>query len=113
MAYDMFLADRVQELLRRKTGSFESKKMMGGLCYLVDNKMCVGIVNDKLMCRIGPDNYEHALSKEFCSEMNFTGRPMKGYVFIEAEGVLTDNELQYWIGLCLAFNPIAKSSRKK
>lgn len=87
--------------------------MMGGLCFMVDDKMCVGIVKDELMARIGPDAYETALQKDGCKEMNFTGRSMKGYVFLEPTAVDLEKDLEYWVQLCLDFNPLAKSSRKK
>lgn len=80
---------------------------------MVDDKMCVGIVGEELMARIDPDIYEEALDKPGCKEMNFTGRPMKGFVFIESEGTDMDDDLDYWVELCLEFNPRAKSSKKK
>ncbi len=113
MAYDEFLAERIQLILKEKSVSFEEKKMMGGLTFMVDGKMCVGIVKNNLMARIGPDAYGDALTKTGCKEMNFTGRPMKGYVFIEPEGYDMDEDLEYWIQLALDFNPFAKSGKKK
>lgn len=113
MAYNEFLADRVKNILNEKRIVFEAKKMMGGLCFMVDDKMCCGIVKDQLMARIGVDAYEEALTKKGCSEMNFTGRPMKGYVFIAPEGIDLEDDLAYWIQLCIDFNPLAKSSKKK
>ena len=87
--------------------------MMGGLCYMVDDKMCVGVVKDRLMARIDPDIYDEALSKPGCREMDFTGRPMKGFVFVEPVGIDMDEDLDYWVELCLDFNPRAQSSKKK
>ncbi|MCM8568647.1 TfoX/Sxy family protein [Gramella jeungdoensis] len=113
MAYDEFLADRVRRILKQKAVSFEEKQMMGGLCFMVNDKMCVGIVADQLMARIDPGIYREALKKKGCKEMNFTGRPMKGFVFVEPDGIDTEEELEYWTGLCLDFNPKAKSSKKK
>ena len=113
MAYDLLLADRIRSDLKEKRVSFEEKNMMGGLCFLVDDKMCVGIVKENLMARIDPEIYEESLRKKGCKEMDFTGRPMKGYVFIEPKGIDMDSELSYWIDLCLDFNPKAKSSKKK
>lgn len=113
MAFDEYLSERINRILTNRNVTFSSKKMMGGLCYLVDDKMLVGIVKDELMARIGEDAYSNALKKEGCKEMNFTGRPMKGYVFIESEALDLDEELEYWIDLSLAFNPLAKSSKKK
>ena len=113
MAYDEFLADRIRQTLKEKSVHFEEKKMMGGLTFMVDNKMCVGIVKKNLMARVGPDEYEEALKKEGCNEMNFTGRPLKGYVYIEPFAVVDEAQLSYWIQLCLDYNPLAKSSKKK
>ena len=87
--------------------------MMGGLCYMVDDKMCLGIVKNNLMARIGPEIYQEALQKKGCKEMDFTGRTMKGYVFVEPEGVDMEDDLNEWVQLCLDFNPKAKSSKKK
>lgn len=113
MAFDEYLSERINRILTDRNVTFSSKKMMGGLCYLVDDKMLVGIVKDELMARIGENTYSNALKKVGCKEMNFTGRPMKGYVFIESEALDLDEELEYWIDLSLAFNPLAKSSKKK
>ena len=79
---------------------------------MVDDKMCIGIVKNDLMARIDPDIYQEALSKKGCKEMNFTGRPMKGFVFVEPEGIDMDQDLEYWVNLCLEYNPKAKSSKK-
>jgi len=113
MAYNEFLADRIRRIMDEKKVMYIDKKMMGGLCFMVDDKMCLGIVKDEMMARIGPDQYESALTKEGVKEMNFTGRAMKGYVFLDPEAIDLDDELAYWIQLCLDFNPIAKSSKKK
>jgi TfoX/Sxy family transcriptional regulator of competence genes len=113
MAFDEFLADRIQHSLKRNHITFEAKRMMGGLCYLVDNKMCLGVIKNKLMARIDPDKYFHALTLKGCHEMDFTGRPMAGYVFVEPEGIDMDDELDYWVKLALEYNPKAKSSKKK
>ena len=113
MAYDEFLADRIRSVLQSKKIAFEEKKMMGGLCYMVEDKMCVGVVKDNLMARIDPEVYDEALSKTGCKEMDFTGRPMKGFVFVEPLGIDVEEDLDYWVQLCLDFNPKAKSSKKK
>jgi TfoX/Sxy family transcriptional regulator of competence genes len=113
MAYDIYLADRIKAALKENKVAFEEKKMMGGLCFMVDDKMCVGIIKDDLMARIDPDIYEEQLQMKGCKIMDFTGRPMKGYVLVEPEGMDSENELNYWIKLCLDFNPKAKSSKKK
>ena len=112
MAFDELLADRIRLILKEKRVSFNEKKMMGGLCYLVNDKMLAGIVKDKLMARIGTEKYEDALTKNGCSEMDFTGKALKGYVFIDPKAIEMDEDLAYWIQLCLDFNPIAKASKK-
>ena len=111
MAYDEFLADRIRSFLKERNIAFEEKKMMGGLCYMVNDKMCMGIVKNNLMARIDPVIYEQALAKKGCREMDFTGRAMKGYVFVEPTGTDMDKDLDYWIGLCLDFNPKANQSK--
>ncbi len=118
MAYDEYLADRARQVLRQRSFAFEEKKMMGGLCFMVDGKMCFGLDTDKktdsarLMCRIGEVQYKRALNSPHCTQMDFTGRPMRGYVFVSAKGLDRDEDLKYWIQLCLDFNPMAKSSKK-
>jgi len=113
MAYDEYLAERIAGILQTRNVSFEVRKMMGGLCYMVDDKMCVGVTNEKLMARLDPEFYEDALTMKGCRKMDFTGRPMKGFVWVEPAGVDMDNDLEYWIRKALEFNPIAKSSKKK
>ena len=112
MPYDEGLAQRVREVLEDQTGVTE-KKMFGGLCFMVDGKMCIGVEKEKLMARVGPDAYKEALGKPGCREMDFTGRPMNGYVFVEPDGVDMEKDLEYFVQKCLDFNPLAKSSKKK
>ncbi|MBL4905355.1 MAG: TfoX/Sxy family protein [Flavobacteriaceae bacterium] len=113
MAYDMFLADRIAQFFQERSVHFEARKMFGGLCFLIDNKMCVGVNRDELMARIDPKVYQESLLKEGCKEMNFTGKPMKGFVFLTDEAIDLDVELNYWLQLALDFNPKAKASPKK
>lgn len=112
MAYDEQLADRIREILVDQPG-IEEKQMMGGVAFMVENKMCVGVIKDEMMARIDPDIYEEALEKNGCHPMNFTGKPMKGWVFISPEGIEKVKDLEYWIALALAFNKLAKSSKKE
>tara|TARA_R110002049_G_scaffold62062_7_gene166311 strand:+ start:2103 stop:2474 length:372 start_codon:yes stop_codon:yes gene_type:complete len=119
MAYDEYLADRIRQQLKEKHTHFDELKMMGGLCFKVDNKMLCGIHIDKkygdslLMARIGEAVYEKELKKQACLPMDFTGRPMRGYIFVTPDGFDTDNELSYWLDLCLNFNPFVKASKPK
>ena len=108
MAYDENLADRIRISLHEKQVLFHEKKMMGGLTFMVNDKMCVGIVKNDLMARIGKDNYENAIMRQGCRQMDFTGKPMKGYVFLAPMAVDMDSELDYWINLSLEFNKTLK-----
>tara|TARA_R110000868_G_scaffold32348_2_gene117687 strand:+ start:85 stop:477 length:393 start_codon:yes stop_codon:yes gene_type:complete len=126
MAYDDYLADRIRRQLKDKHIAFDELKMMGGLCFKVDNKMLCGIHIDKkparaaggygdslLMARVGEAVYLNELEKPECLPMDFTGCPMKGYIYVTSAGFDTENELSYWIDLCLDFNPLAKASKPK
>lgn len=113
MAYNELLADRVRQSLDERKVPFREIKMMGGLCFMVDEKMCTGIVKNDLMARIDPSMQKIALSKKGSREMDFTGRPMKGFVFVGPEGTDLDDDLDYWIDLCLDYNPKAGTGNKK
>lgn len=112
MAYSETLAGRVRAALSGQR-NVEEKKMMGGLTFMVNGKMCVGILHDDLMARIDPGVHKAALQRKGCREMDFTGRPMKGFVFVSPDGTESTKDLEYWIGLSLEFNKKAKASRKK
>lgn len=112
MAYSEKLSNRIREAIA-DLPKVEERLMFGGVCYMLDGKMCVGVVNDEMMCRIGPDVYEEALEKRGCREMVFTGRPMKGYVYVSNEGMKSKKDFDYWIELCVKFNKFAKASKKK
>jgi TfoX/Sxy family transcriptional regulator of competence genes len=102
MAYDEALADRIRRVLGPRPDISE-KKMFGGLAFLRDGKMFVGIVKDDLMVRVGPEGYEAALAKAHVRPMDFTGRPMNGYVFVGASGCRTDKAVKAWVKLGDAF----------
>lgn len=112
MAYNLLLANRIREQLQDLEG-IEEKEMMGGLSFMLHNKMCVGIIKDEMMCRIDPAIYEEALEKTGCREMDFTGKPMKGWVMIGGEGLKNMSDFKYWIGLAVDYNKHAKSAKKK
>lgn len=80
---------------------------------MLNDKMCVGIIKDEMMCRTDPELQEELLKKTGCSNMLFTKRPMKGFVIVNDTGMETDKEFDYWINLSLDFNSRAKSSKKK
>jgi TfoX/Sxy family transcriptional regulator of competence genes len=112
MAYNETLANRLRETLSDLPNMVE-KEMMGGLTFMYNDKMCVGIFKDELMCRIAPELMEKVLEKQGCRQMDFTGRPMKGYVLVDDTGMTKKADFDYWIGLCLDFNSRAKSSKRK
>jgi hypothetical protein len=102
MAFDEGLAQRVRELLRDRSGITE-RKMFGGLAFMSHGHMFVGILGDALMARVGPDRYAEALRQPEAREMDFTGKPMKGYVFVAPGGIEADSALERWVTSCLAF----------
>ena len=102
MAYDETMAYRLRAALAQQDGVTE-RKMFGGLAFMVNGHMCCGIGKGDLMVRVGPDQYEEALAQPHAREMDFTGRPMKGYVYVDPPGIESDEELQYWVDLCVGF----------
>lgn len=102
MAYDEGLAHRVREALCHREDVLE-KKMFGGLAFMVSGHMCCGVVDQTLMARVGPDQYEQVLSRPHARAMDFTGRPMKGFLYVSQEGLELDEQLERWVRLCEAF----------
>lgn len=102
MAFDEALAERLRDLLQ-KYPDVEERKMFGGLCFLIGGNMCCGIVGDRLMARVGPANYDICLRKKHAREMNFTGKPSKGMVYVQPEGIEEDAELASWLDVCMKF----------
>ncbi|HMX89549.1 MAG: TfoX/Sxy family protein [Saprospiraceae bacterium] len=113
MAYSEELADKVFARLSEMNLLLEEKKMFGGVCYMINDKMCLGIVGDQLMVRFDPELTEEVMSKPGAGPMDFTKKAMKGYAFIQPEGIRSMRELDDWIRLALEFNHKAKSSKKK
>ena len=113
MAYNEKLADRVREMITGTETNIEEKKMFGGLCFMVNDKMCVGIEKERLMVRLDPARFDEVMEKEGCRPMDFTGKIMKGYVFVDIEALNTKRKLDYWVKLALDYNKIANPSKKK
>lgn len=113
MAYDSSITDRLTDQLTQLRVAFETKAMMGGLCFMVDGKMCLGVIGERLMVRLDPAVEQESLQRPGCKPMDFTGRPMRGYVFVHPEGIDTERELRHWVALALEFNPKAKAAKKK
>lgn len=102
MAFDEGVAERLRESFADVEGVV-IKKMFGGMAVMVNGNMSCGVVSDTLMVRVGPDQYESALKRPFAAEMDFTGRPMKGFVFVAPEGFESDEDLRSWVEMSLTF----------
>ena len=102
MAFDEGLAQRVREALAARPGITE-RRMFGGLAFLVDGRMFVGISGSKLMARVGVERYQDALAVPHVREMDFTGKPMKGYVYVDPQGLVEDKDLVAWVSWCSAY----------
>ncbi len=115
MPYDEGLAQRIREQFDDLT-NVEEKKMFGGLCFMLSNHMCCGIVKDTLMLRVGPDNYEEYLASKYASEMDFTGKALKGMLYISPKGIESDSDLADWLMTAVGFIktlPPKKPKQKK
>ena len=112
MAHDEKLANRIRESLMHLP-NVEEKTMFQSLAFMVDQKLCIGVKNQEIMCRIDPDIFENVLEKQGCRPMIHGNRTMKGYVFIDPTGYTNKEDFDFWVGLALEYNPKAKSSKKK
>jgi hypothetical protein len=102
MAFDEGLAERVRDLVGMTAGLSE-RKMFGGLCFMLQGNMSFGVVGSELMVRVGPDSYAGALALPDAREMDFTGRSMRGMVFVSENGISEDEDLEYWLRRGMAF----------
>lgn len=96
MAYDEAVAGRVRRAVG-KIGRITEMKMFGGVAFLIRGNMCCGVIGDRLMVRVGAEEYEDALSQPHARKMDFTGRPMKGFVYVEPAGFSSDKDLDKWV----------------
>lgn len=110
MAYDEGLAERIREVLGERSDVTE-KQMFGGIAFMLRGHMCVGIVKDDLMVRVGADAHEKLVRQPHARPMDFTGRPMKGFLYVSAEGLESDAALREWVdhGVAHATSLPAKS----
>ena len=110
MAYDEGLADRIRTALRFRDDVVE-KKMFGGLTFMVSGKMACGVVHDDLMVRVGPDGDRAALTQPHTRPMDFTGRPMRGMIYVDSAGLTSDADLVTWVDLAVSVATAAGSER--
>lgn len=112
MAYDEALAHRIRKALYDRHGVTE-KRMFGGIAFLLHGHMFVGIVDSALMARVGPTEYKRALSMKHVREMDFTGKPLRGYVFVDPKAVTTARRLKSWVHKCASFADTLPRKRTK
>ena len=119
MAFDEDNAQRIRIFLQHKEVDFFEKKMFGGIVFMVDNKLCCGTRFDKqtgenlLLCRIDDKAYFEAMERDDILQMPNSEKPMKNYIFVTENAWTKNQDLAFWLQLCLDFNPIAKASKKK
>ena len=111
MAYNEKLAARIREALSHRD-DVEEKKMFKGLAFMVDDKMCINVSGDEMMCRFDPSLQENISHKKGFRPMIMKGKQLNGYAYISEEGYKSKKDFDYWINLCLQFNKEAKSSKK-
>ena len=102
MAFDETLAARIRDALSRRKG-VEAKKMFGGICFLLNGNLLVGVWKDSLIARLGPGQGEAAVREPLAGVFDITGRPMRKWVAVESEGVENDDQLKGWIEQALKF----------
>ena len=102
MAYDAALAERVRAALVSRSNVVE-RKMFGGLAFMVSGNMCCGVSNGDLVVRVGPDSYAAALEHQHVREMDFTGKPLRGFVYVARDAVADDSQLHSWVERGVAF----------
>ena len=102
MAFDEAVADRLRALFVGRRDVTE-KKMFGGIAFMVAGHMCCGVTDNRLMARVGPEQYATALKRPHAGEMDFTGRPLAGFVYVAPAGFKSANDLRVWVTLCEKF----------
>lgn len=112
MSYDEKIAERIRRALQEET-SISEQKMFGGLCFLKNGRMCVGITNDDLVVRVDPDELSGLLKRPHVRPMTFTGRPFRGFVYLAPAGYSSSAALRTWITRGLAAAAQAAGPRMK
>ncbi|MEO7658670.1 MAG: TfoX/Sxy family protein [Pyrinomonadaceae bacterium] len=115
MAFDEILGERIKTQLDQMGTKHVEKRMFGCLGFMIADKMCIGVVNNELMLRVLPERIEKVLLTPNVRPMDFTGRPTKGFVFIEPEGFVNDEDLSNWVDIAVEFGKfgVVKSKKKK
>lgn len=114
MAYDTKLADRVRAYLSEIPKlKVKEKIMFSGVVFMVNDKMCVNVSHDNLMCRFDPEDTEKISEHKGFMPMIMRGKALDGYCYVSPDGFKSVKDFEWWMKLCLDFNPKAKSSKKK
>ena len=114
MAYNEHLAERIKQNLESRKIKYIEKKMFGGVCLMVDDKMLMGVMKEQLMARVDPElDAAKSLKRKGAETMDFTGKTMKGFILVDQEAIDMEEDFDYWVSLCLKYNPKAKASKKK
>jgi hypothetical protein len=118
MAYDENLAERVRADLKSRRGlkgkkTLEEKKMFGGLTFLLKGRMCCGVAKDNLMLRVVPEKYESLLKEPHASVMDFTGRALKGFLFVRPGGYQSDAGLRFWLDRAIEYSDSQPPKKEK
>jgi TfoX/Sxy family transcriptional regulator of competence genes len=113
MPYNEKLADRIRELIAEKEKNVEEKRMFSGMCFMVNDKMCICLGKGTIMVRLDPGISEQVLEQEGVSPMIMSGKAIKGFVRVNEEALTTKKKLHYWVDLALSYNKFAKSSKEK
>ncbi|GLR17315.1 TfoX/Sxy family protein [Portibacter lacus] len=112
MAYDIAVADRLRNyFLEKKITDIVEKKMFGGLAFMVNGKMCINVSKDRLMCR-----FEHNLTEELSKRIGYEamvmkGRVLDGYCYVQPDGYDYDEDFEFWVDLCLAYNETVREDK--
>ena len=113
MAYDVAVSDKIREYLFQIPHlKIEEKEMFRGLTFMVNDKMCVSVSGNNLMCRFDPRLQEQVAGKRCFQPMIMKGKELSGYCYVEPSGFLSKSDFDYWMHLCLEFNSQAKASKK-
>lgn len=114
MAYNMQIADRVKSyLLQFPKLKIEEKKMFSGLAFIINGKMCINVTGENLMCRFDPGLMQEITSRTGFSPMIMKGKEYKGYCYVEPIGFKNKKDFEFWINICIDYNPKAKSSNTR
>lgn len=112
MAYNERYAEQVKKILLKKNVDFEEKKMFGGIAFMIDGKMTCGITKDDLMVRIIESEYEKALKDKNVRKMDFTGKPLKGFLYVDKSVFKDDKTLEKWINFGIEYVKSLKEKRR-